>query len=141
MSLSGITVPETVIKRYENKRFERKEGGIVLKIDGDQIVIEDEYSENFSSLVNNLPDQEPRFVLYDVPIKNRANLDDVRTTFIFWMPMESSVKLRMHYAASKSIITKAFRGIATQTQEEEKSSLSLEKLQQRIKRSQGINNI
>lgn len=140
MSLSGVNVPENTIDVYEKKRFDKTEGGLVLKIDEDKIIIESDNEGDFSGLVNKLPEAEPRYVLYDVPVKNRANLEDLRTIFLFWMPMSSPVRLRMHYASTKSIINNNFRGIAMQIQEEEKDRLSLEYLQDRINKTQGINN-
>ena len=140
MSISGIQIPDGVIKRYEEKRFEKKPGGLILKIEDDTIKIEREVPENLSQIVEGLPDDEPRYCLIDIPVKNRANLDDVRTIFIFWMPMESAVRLRMRYASTKSSISRSFRGLSAQMQSDEKSDITLEKLQNKINRSQGINN-
>ena len=140
MSISGIQIPEEVIKKYEDKRFEKKPGGLILKIDDETIKIDKEASEDMAQFVDGLPNNEPRYCLIDVPVRNRANLDDVRTIFIFWMTMESAVKLRMRYASTKASITKAFRGIAAQIQPDEKSEITLEKIQAKINRGQGINN-
>ena len=140
MSISGISVSDDVVKKYEDKRYDKKPGGWSLMVKDEEIVIDAEYGESFDKLVEELPENEPRYVLFDVPVKNRANLDDVRTAFVFWMPMSSPVRLRMRYASSKSVITKRFRGIATQIQVEEKENLNMEYMVSKINRSQGINN-
>lgn len=140
MSLSGIKVPEKVVKQYETMRFEKKPGGLVIIVNDEALSIERQVDGNFDQLIDELPDAEPRFVLYDIPVKNRANLDDLRTIFLFWMPMSSPVRLRMKYASSKSLITTNFRGIATQLQEEEKSDLSYDYILSKINKQQGINN-
>ncbi|MCY3412580.1 MAG: hypothetical protein INQ03_13155 [Candidatus Heimdallarchaeota archaeon] len=140
MSMSGIQIPEDVVKKYEDKRYQKKPGGLILKINDEQVEIEHELDENFEDLVNKLPDAEPRYVLYDVPVKNRAKLDDVKTCFIFWMPMESPVRLRMRYASTKANIPKKFRGIALQIQPEEKDEVTLDKVIHKLNRQAGINN-
>ncbi len=140
MSISGISVREDVVEKYENKRYDKKPGGFSLMVKDEEIIIDKEYGGDFDKLVGELPDDEPRYVLFDVPVKNRANLDDVRTAFVFWMPMSSPVRLRMRYASSKSVITKQFRGIATQIQVEEKENLNIAYMVNKINRSQGINN-
>lgn len=140
MSISGIGVSEDVVKKYEDKRYDKKPGGWSLMVKDEEIVIDNEYGPDFDKLVTELPQDEPRYVLYDVPVKNRANLDDVRTAFVFWMPMSSPVRLRMRYASSKSIITQRFRGIATQIQVEEKENLNMDYIVNKIYKSQGINN-
>lgn len=140
MSISGIQIPEEVIKRYEDKRFDKKPGGLILKIDNETIKIDREAPEDITQMVEGLPEAEPRYCLIDVASRNRANLDDVRTVFIFWMPMESPVKLRMRYASTKTSITRAFRGQSAQMQADEKSDITLEKIQAKINRDQGINN-
>lgn len=140
MSMSGIQIPQEIIKKYESKRFEKKPGGLVLKINDDQLVLDREVNEDFSDMVSGLPDAEPRFILYDLPIKNRANLDTLKTIFIFWMPMSSAVAQRMKYASTKTSITRGFRGIALQMQPDEKKELTLENVTQKLNRQQGINN-
>ena len=140
MSISGISVREDVVEKYENKRYDKKPGGFSLMVKDEEIIIDKEYGGDFDKLVGELPDDEPRYVLFDVPMKNRANLDDVRTAFVFWMPMTSPVRLRMRYASSKFVITKQFRGIATQIQVEEKENLNIAYMVNKINRSQGINN-
>ncbi len=140
MSISGISVREDAVQKYEDKRYDKKPGGFSLMVEDEEIIIDKEYGGDFDKLVAELPDDEPRYVLFDVPVKNRANLDDVRTAFLFWMPMSSPVRLRMRYASSKFVITKQFRGIATQIQAEEKENLNMTYMVNKINRSQGINN-
>ena len=54
--------------------------------------------------------------------------------------MESPVRLRMQYASTKKEINTSFRGIAMQTQADEKSALTLEKMIVKVNKTQGINN-
>ncbi len=141
MSMSGINILDETIKRYDEMRFRKQAGGLVLKITEDAIEIEsEELDANFQNIVAELPEAEPRFVLYDIPLKNRANLEVVKTVFVFWMPMESPVRLRMKYASSKTLITRNFRGIVTQLQMDEKQELLIDNIIEKVNKTQGINN-
>ncbi|MHA2250071.1 MAG: cofilin family protein [Candidatus Kariarchaeaceae archaeon] len=139
MSLSGIKILDDTIKTYDEFRFKKQPGGLILKINDDIIEVEKEVEGSIDSAIPELPEAEPRYMLFDLPLKNRAGLDVVKTVFIFWMPMESPVRLRMQYASSKTTITKEFRGIALQVQEEEKTSITLDALTTKINKRQGIN--
>lgn len=139
MSLSGVTMQQNVIKAYEDMRFKQKAGGMVFNINEGLIEIEKEVGGDFPSMIDGLPAEEPRFILYDVPMKNRTGLDVVKTVFIFWLPMESPVQIRMLYASSKSVILKELRGISAQIQDDEKAGLTLEKIVQKVNKTQGIN--
>ena len=139
MSISGVSVEEETIKIFEEMRFRQQAGGLILNIKEGKIEIEREVDGDFNGMVGSLPDAEPRFILYDVPMSNRAGIDVVKTVFIFWLPMESPVRMRMEYASSKAIITKEFRGIATQLQEDDKSELTIDYTIAKVNKTQGIN--
>ena len=140
MSLSGIKIEQKIVDLYEEFRFKKQQGGLILKIDEESIIVEKEVDGDLDDLANHLPDEEPRFVLYDVPLLNRAKIDALKTIFLFWLPMESPVKKRMLYASSKSIITKEFRGISAQIQEDEKTSINYDYIVNKVNKTQGINN-
>ncbi len=139
MSTTGIEIPDDLIRQYDEMRFEKKVQGMILKIQDGRVVLERRTEEPFEQLVQSLPDNEPRYVLYDFPIKNRVGLDDTRMLFLFWMPMESPVRLRMSYAGTKKSIVSSFSGITTQIQEDDKKSLTMEKVKAEIAGRQGMN--
>ncbi|RMG39867.1 MAG: hypothetical protein D6732_03700 [Methanobacteriota archaeon] len=139
MSTTGIEIPDDLIKEYEEMRFEKKPQGMILKISEGKVILEQRTDASFDDLIESLPDNEPRYVLYDFPIKNRVGLDDTRMLFLFWMPMESSVRDRMSYAGTKKAITTAFKGISTQIQEDDKNLLTFERVKNKIAARQGMN--
>lgn len=139
MSLSGVTIQQNVVKAYEDMRFKQEPGGMVFCINEGLIEVEKEVGPDYAAMLDGLPAEEPRFILFDVPMQNRTGLDVVKTVFIFWLPMESPVRMRMLYASSKSVILKELRGISAQIQDDEKASLSLGKVIQKVNRTQGIN--
>lgn len=120
-------------------RFEKKPQGFILKIEEEQLVLAEHTDEPFDHIVAKLPEDEPRYVLYDFPMKNRVGLDDTRMLFLFWMPMESPVRLRMQYAGAKSLINTKFTGISVQLQEDDKAALNTEKVKNKMAARQGAN--
>ena len=137
MSISGFEIHQELIKKYEELRFEKTPQGILLKIQDENLVLEDCQKNSFDYFVENLPEAEPRFLLYDFPIKNRIGLDDTRILFLFWMPLESPVRLRMQYAGTKSLITTYFQGISTQIQTDSKADLKVELVTKKMAARQG----
>jgi len=139
MSLSGISISGEIIAKFEQDRMKQEGARLVLKIEDDQMVLDNEGLE-LEAMVEQLPGAEPRYVIYDVPIQNRANLTDLKTVFILWMPMESPVRMRMMYSSTKAQITNNIRGITASIQADEKDDLLLPKIQKKVEKTQGINN-
>ncbi|MHA2501392.1 MAG: hypothetical protein ACXAE3_00780 [Candidatus Kariarchaeaceae archaeon] len=139
MSLSGINISGEIIAKFEEDRMKSEGARLVLRIENDEMVIDGE-GKDLLDMVSNLPDAEPRYVIYDIPIQNRANLTDLKTVFILWMPMESPVRMRMMYSSTKAQITNNIRGITASIQAEEKDELALDKIQAKVVKTQGINN-
>ena len=139
ISLSGQDLSEELIEKYRQMRFLKEPQGFILKIEDEKLVLEDHTKESFQTLVKALPENEPRFVLYDFPMKNRVGLDDTRMLFLFWMPMSSHVRLKIQYASAKNLINTKFPGISTQLQEEEKKNLDFENVKKFMANRQGSN--
>ena len=138
MSIAFEIDPKAV-EAYERLRYSKSPGYVVLKIEDEKVVLEEEGIKPFDEFIMTLPDEEPRFIFFDVPIKNRVGMDDKRMTFIFWMPMEAPVRLRMTYAGSKNLVRDSFQGISANLQFDNKEEISLQKIQQQIAKRQGIN--
>ncbi len=135
----AFELDEVAIRRYEDLRYSKHPGYIVLKIENEKIVIESEGELPIDEFRKELPDDEPRFILYDVPVKNRVGMDDKRMVFIVWMPMEAPVRLRMTYAGSKNRVRDHFQGISATIQFDEKNEMTLERVRNAVMRRQGIN--
>ncbi len=132
-------IDEELKTKYDELRFSKSTGLLVLKIENEKIILEREEVLPFDEFKETLPDDEPRFILYDAPVKNRVGMDDKRMVFIFWMPMEAPVRLRMTYAGAKNYVRDVFQGISATIQFDDKSEMTLEAIQKRIMRTQGIN--
>ncbi len=135
----AFELDEAAVNKYEALRYSKRPGYIVLKIENEKIVVENEGELPIDEFRKELPDEEPRFILYDAPVKNRVGMDDKRMVFIVWMPMEAPVRLRMTYAGSKNRVRDQFQGISATIQFDEKSEMTLERVQNAVMRRQGIN--
>jgi len=139
MSLSGINMPGDIIAKFESDRMSDSGARLVLKLENDNMIIENDGLE-VEQMVSQLPEAEPRYVIYDIKMMNRANIEDFRTVFILWMPMTSPVRMRMMYSSTKQQITNNIRGIAATLQAEEKDELAMERIISKVNKQQGINN-
>ena len=138
-SATGIDIDPKVVEAFNDLKMGSKSGALILKIDGETITLDSVKHEHFDSVISSLPDDEPRYVLFDLPIVNRVGIEDKRMVFIFWMPMSSPVRLRVTYAGTKSVISTVLEGISMNIQMEEKDEYTLEKLQEKLMKRQGIN--
>ena len=139
MVWTQFEIDDALKEKYEELRFSKSPGILVVKIEDEKIILERDEVVPFDEFKETLPDDEPRFVLFDAPVKNRVGVDDKRMVFIFWMPMEAPVKLRMTYAGAKNYVRDVFQGISTTLQFDDKSEMSLETIQKRVMKTQGIN--
>ena len=126
MSLSGINMSGEIIAKFETDRMSDTGAQLVLKIENDEMVVEFD-GEDLETVVPKLPDAEPRYMIMDIKMLNRAGVEEYRTVFILWMPMESPVRKRMLYSSTKQQVT------------EEKDELERNRVVEKIQKQQGIN--
>ena len=70
MSMSGIQIPEEVIKKYEEKRFEKRPGGLVLKINEELVEIQHVVEDDFEGLQLKIPDEVSTEIRHSSNLKN-----------------------------------------------------------------------
>lgn len=104
VSLCGVD--EQLLEKLKKFRF-RKEttnAALVMKIDREQqMVVLDEEHEDISpeELQNELPDQQPRFVVYSYRYKHSDGRISYPLCFIFFSPVGCKSDQQMIYAGSK----------------------------------------
>ena len=138
-SATGIEIDPLAIEAFEKLKQDSRTGAVILKIHEHQILVDRVAYEHYNVVIQSLPDDEPRYVLFDVPVVNRVGLEDKRMVFIFWMPMSSPVRMRVTYAGTKSVIISQLEGISLNIMMEEKDEYPLDKVQKMLMKRQGIN--
>jgi len=134
MSSGVITAPETVAM-FENFKLNHKIDGkqlraITFKIENSSTIVPDQKMpktnssdadwETFTKL---LPQDEPRFVVYDLHYETADGRPQDKIVFIFWAPDSCSIKPKMLYASSKDSICQSLNGISKQYQANDNADL------------------
>ena len=132
LAMSGYEIPEEVSKAYDSLRFERTYKSIILKLQDDQVALDQASSEGYESLVETLPVNSPRFIITDFSFTNRAGLESEKIILIFYCPMESPVKERMIYSSTRGSIHQRLEGIGLSLEVDDKNDLNREKITRRV---------
>ncbi|XP_074548403.1 glia maturation factor beta [Halichoeres trimaculatus] len=111
-SLVVCDVDEELITKLKAFRFrkETNNAAIIMKIDKErQLVILDEEHEDISpdDLKDELPERQPRFIVYSYKYQHDDGRVSYPLCFIFSSPVGCRMELQMMYAGSKLTLVKA----------------------------------
>lgn len=128
----GYEIPEEVVKAYKDLRFERTHKSLVLKLEEDLVALDVTSTEGYEAVVDDLPDNSPRYIITDFSFTNRAGLESEKIILIFYCPMESPIKERMIYSSSRGFIHQNLEGIGLSLEVDTKEGLEREKVTNRV---------
>ncbi|KAM6969239.1 glia maturation factor beta [Tautogolabrus adspersus] len=111
-SLVVCDVDEELIKKLKAFRFrkETNNAAIIMKIDKErQLVVLDEEHEDISpdDLKDELPERQPRFIVYSYKYQHDDGRVSYPLCFIFSSPAGCKMELQMMYAGSRQVLVKA----------------------------------
>ncbi|XP_020481841.1 glia maturation factor beta [Labrus bergylta] len=111
-SLVVCDVDEELIKKLKAFRFrkETNNAAIIMKIDKErQLVVLDEEHEDISpdDLKEELPERQPRFIVYSYKYQHDDGRVSYPLCFIFSSPAGCKMELQMMYAGSRQVLVKA----------------------------------
>ncbi|XP_072313643.1 glia maturation factor beta [Eucyclogobius newberryi] len=111
-SLVVCQVDEDLVKKLDAFRF-RKEttnAAIIMKIDKEkqQVVLEEEYEDiTPEDLKDELPERQPRFIVYSYKYEHEDKRVSYPLCFIFSSPVGCKPEQQMMYAGSKNELVRA----------------------------------
>jgi len=126
---AGIKTDDHVIDIYNKMKMDKGLKYIICKIDK-EVVIETEGGKDatYSEFLALLPDDSPRYCVFDFNFKHKDGRDINKLVFIFWCPDNSNVKLKMTYATAKESFKKKLVGIARYYEVQDKSLIDEKQL-------------
>lgn len=101
--------PELVqkIKDFRFAKYESGNAAFVLSIDRKTLeIVEDEVHDNISleDLVEELPENTPRFVILSYELKHDDGRVNFPLLFIYWSPSTAKAEVNMLYASAKTYL-------------------------------------
>lgn len=130
---SGITVPDEIINAFNLFKLNKTNYQyITYKIDGDEFVVdmqvEKEDGKTFEDFTGTLPENEPRFIVYDYHYETTDGRPADKVVLITWCPDTAPVRQKMKAASTKDAVKSAFGGISVDVQATDFSELTDEAL-------------
>ena len=133
---SGVAVNPDCLSQFQTLKLGKKLKYIIFSLNKTftEIVVEKtSEDEDYDNFIASLPEQEPRFAVYDFPYEKDGGQRS-KITFITWAPDDAKIRQKMVYASSKDALRKALQGIAAEIQATEFDEISREVVHDKVSR-------
>ncbi|CAO3690324.1 unnamed protein product [Umbelopsis ramanniana] len=95
------------LKEFQFKKYSQGNAAFVLKVDKKSLkIVEDEEYDDISleDLVEELPDNAPRFIILSYELKHKDGRQSFPLVFIYWSPKDVNPSLHMLYATARTYL-------------------------------------
>jgi len=149
---SGVSVDPQVLSIFNDVKLNKNIFFVLYKLSDDKKVIvfekkhekpaDVDYSEEnikqyWTEFVQALPEKNCRYAIYDfgylLPDGSRRD----KILFVCWCPDVANIKDKMLYASSKDALKKAFVGVFTELQANDKGDLDFNTIREKLNRKTG----
>ncbi|CEL94944.1 unnamed protein product [Vitrella brassicaformis CCMP3155] len=133
----GVQTVDDCVTTYNNMKLKHNHRYIIYSIkDNKTIEIEKQAdkSKTYDDFLKELPEEEPRYAVVDVPYDTDDGRPQSKLVFFFWAPDTAKVKPKMVYASSKDILKKKLEGLAKEIQANDVSELAYDNVVTELKR-------
>ncbi|KAI8877121.1 hypothetical protein K501DRAFT_45371 [Backusella circina FSU 941] len=135
---SGVAVNEQCLELYQNLKIGQKYKYIIFKLsDNLKEIVVDKSAETgeYDEFLGSLPQDEPRYAVYDFDYEKPGEGKRSKITFYSWIPDTSKVRQKMLYASSKDALRKNLVGIAIEIQGTDASEVDYDTVLEKASRS------
>lgn len=133
---SGIKPDEAMIEEYKAIKINRTEKVWILDINNSklEVVFKGDKNFDFNTLPDQLPSDQPRFVIYDFDYETdeKPPRKSSKLVFIFWCPMTAGAQKRFTYSSSLSEIVSTLGAIQKQFQVDDYSQLEYSEIRKQL---------
>ncbi|KAG2211334.1 hypothetical protein INT46_002032, partial [Mucor plumbeus] len=135
---SGVAVNEECLNLYQDLKIGKKYKYIIFKLSDDnkEIVVEKKAeSSEYDEFLGELPQDEPRYAVYDFDYEKPGEGKRSKITFYSWIPDTSKVRQKMLYASSKDALRRKLVGLAIEMQGTDASEVDYDAVLDKASRS------
>jgi cofilin len=135
---SGIKPDEQMIEEFKNVKIARTEKVWVLSINESQsrleVLLKGGKDFEFKNLADQLPSNEPRFVVYDFDYETdeKPPRKTNKLIFVFWCPLTSGATKRFKYSSSISEVVSTLGAIQKQLQIDDYSGIDYDEIRKQL---------
>ncbi|KAI9345087.1 hypothetical protein BD770DRAFT_414088 [Pilaira anomala] len=135
---SGVAVNSECLDLYQDLKIRKKYKFIIFKLSDDlkEIVVEkSSETANYDEFLSELPENEPRYAVFDFEYEKPGDGKRNKITFYSWIPDTSKVRQKMLYASSKDALRRQLVGIAIEVQGTDSSEVDYDVVLEKANRS------
>jgi len=132
---SGVGVNPTCVETYHGLKLNKNHKFITFKLSKDNTeIIVDQTSESsdYGDFIESLPEDEPRWAVYDFNYELEEGGARNKLVFVSWSPDGARVKAKMVYASSREALRRALDGIAAEIQATEYIEITYETVLEKV---------
>lgn len=136
--MASLCVSDEIKQIYKELAIKRKYQGLILKLNKDQtLTVEhtiDEVSQEHQEYLDMIPENEPRFVILEIKIKNEdsSSSDDIiLITYCPFHVIEKNSKF-LYASGTNSLLRQLVPNIGFNFQYDEKQEMTFEKIKAKI---------
>ncbi|KAJ2921710.1 hypothetical protein H1R20_g15383, partial [Candolleomyces eurysporus] len=125
---SGVGVNAECLSAYQELKLGKKHKFIIYQLNAQntEIVVEKTSSGTYEDFLESLPEDQPRFAVFDFEFEKEGAGKRNKLTFFSWSPDGSKIKQKMVYASSKDALRRSLQGIALEIQGTDLEEVSYE---------------
>ncbi|KZT09243.1 actin depolymerizing factor, partial [Laetiporus sulphureus 93-53] len=134
---SGVGVGPDCMTAYQSLKLGKKIKYIIFTLNKDntEIVVEKQSeSHNYEDFLADLPENEPRWAIYDFEYEKEGAGKRNKITFFSWSPDDSKIKQKMLFASSKDALRRSLVGVAAEIQGTDYSEVAYESVLDKVSR-------
>ncbi|CAO3654754.1 unnamed protein product [Mucor hiemalis] len=135
---SGVAVNAECLSSFQELKLGKKLKYVIFKLSDDlkEIVVEKTApTGDYDEFLGQLPENEPRFAVYDFSYEKEGDGQRSKITFYSWIPDTAKIRQKMLYASSKEALRRQLVGIAIEIQGTDFSEVSYEAILEKASRS------
>ncbi|KAG2196709.1 hypothetical protein INT47_009619 [Mucor saturninus] len=135
---SGVAVNSECLDLYQELKLRKSYKYLIFKLsENNQEIVVEKSSEtgDYDDFLSQLPDNEPRYAVYDFEYEKPGDGKRNKITFYSWIPDTAKVRQKMLYASSKEALRRKLVGIAIEVQGTDASEVCYEVVLEKANRS------
>ncbi|KAI7854816.1 hypothetical protein BDC45DRAFT_507019 [Circinella umbellata] len=135
---SGVAVNSECLEVFQELKLRKKYKYAIFKLsdNNSEIVVEKTAeSADYDEFLKQLPENEPRYAVYDFDYEKPGEGARNKITFYSWIPDTSKIRAKMLYASSKDALRRNLVGLAIEIQGTDYSEVDHEAILDKALRS------
>jgi len=134
---SGVSVNPDCLSKYQELKLKKKYKYIIFMLNKDKteiIPVKESSSIEYEEFLNDLPETECRWDVYDLEFQNEEGSLRKKIIFLQWSPDGAKIKDKMVTASSREALRRSLDGISTEIQGTDNSEVAYETVLEKVKR-------